>query len=206
MKKILSVVISTALLCVTSSVLAQSRNGPLYAGVDLGYGHFSRSLSDDASRSVRSGSISYGVGLGYDFTSWFALELAYTDNGDFISSEGIACPGSCPPDGPAFEEVVTSAKSHGVNAVIGWPITQRVRINALAGYTQRKVRISQTGLSQKLDGALLGVGVNGALTRSVDLRLQWNIAVLGKENLETAWEQHLKGTTSVASLGVKVRF
>lgn len=205
--KRLTALVSTALISIAGSVYVHaSESGSFYVGADIGYGHFSRNTDGGSDAPGDGGAMAYGLRLGYNLSQRLALELAYTDNGDYKSGEGIACPGSCPPGFPAFSVVTTKVRSRGFNAVFNWPISERLRVNALAGYVQRKANMVGYEYSQNLNGALLGAGLSASLTRKLDVGIDWNIALLADEDLGTAWERHMEGSTSVASVGMRLRF
>jgi opacity protein-like surface antigen len=201
--KHLVALVSSAVLSAVTPALAQARDGSSpYLGADLGYGIFKNNVDDAANES---GAMAYGLKFGYQFTERFALELAFTDNGDYQTGEPVACPGSCGP-GDSTTDVRSSIRSHGLNAVFQWPIDQRFSFRALLGYTQRKVSLADRDLSQKLDGALLGAGLSARITQRIDAGLEWKTAVLDKKAMDSAWARHLQGSSSVASLGMRLRF
>lgn len=201
--KALTLLAMAALAATSDLAHAQSSDArSFHLGTELGYGNFIGRDTDGG----ESGSMAYGLRLGYSFTARFALEAAYIDYGKFGSGEGIACPGSCPPGSPAYRPVSTEARGQSLSGVITWPINERARFRTILGYTQLKARMDQPSLSQRRKGVLLGAGVGAGVTDRVDVSLDWSLSLLAGKDMGTASARHMYGNVSLVSAGIRWRF
>jgi opacity protein-like surface antigen len=173
-----------ALLTLGALASAQAAENGVYAGASLGYANGD---ADDFSPLVHNQSgTPFKTFVGYQFTKYVSAEASYTDVGSF----NFTYDSSTTHLGSDYR-----IKSYGLSAVGSYPIDDFTLFARLgADYNTVKLQYAESvsgvysagAVSKNKVNVLYGAGASYALTKSLDLRLEY-------ESLGTAGSQSSTG-------------
>lgn len=208
-----------AVVLLSASALARSQSpapARFYAGFDLGRAHYSR-IADQAGFLEGTGSggdLSWKARAGWQISRYFALEASCADLGRFDAEEGTVC--ANPGDGPCPPvPISTRIRAAGLAGIGSWPLGEHFRLNGSLGLLHRNTRSNVTNQSgpdpwrpsdTDLAG-LFGIGASYALTRRIELGLEWS-RTWSLDYHETADDRivYNDGESRLLAFGVRVRF
>lgn len=211
-----SIALLATLLCATTAAAfgqTPARPHKFYLGLQVGQSELDRE-SSDLSGDFDDHDVAYTLLLGYRFSRFYALELGYTDLGEFTAKFPNDCPAipgiECPPDIGK-----TAIESFVINNIVVWPIADHFHLKAVLGMNWHELSGSLARASGSTTsfsdssgsynfGLGIGVPVNDRLELGLDVTMYRALKLEFVFN--DAFDLVYEPDATVAMLGVRYRF
>jgi len=203
--KMISIAAWSALLFAgTAFAQTDDRPGRFYVGLLVGQSELDRPASD-ISGDIDDNDVAYTTLVGFRFGRFYALELGYSDLGDF------------PANFSSGDRGTTSLRNFIVNNVIIWPVSEHVHLKALAGMNYFELSGSltrassgtTTSFSDRSGSYNWGLGVDVPINEHLELGLDltwYRTLDFGFDLIPDEFTLVYQADATVIQLGARYRF